>query len=73
MMIKRRSVFFEVSGIAIKREDKLHYPKFQNQVDDDSSQHIFTHYLLGMPSKIIQKSRMLVSEGLNKPVRIHYD
>ena len=26
-----------------------------------------------MPSKIIQKVEDVVSEGLNKPVRIHYD
>ena len=28
---------------------------------------------LGMPSKLIQKVEDVVSEGLNKPVRIKYD
>lgn len=70
---KKIQVFFEVSGIAIKREDKLHYPKFQIQVDDDRSTTYVYTLPVGMPSKIIQKVEDVVSEGLNKPVRIHYD
>ncbi|MEG7864489.1 hypothetical protein J0852_11215 [Bacillus paranthracis] len=68
-------VFFEVSGIAIKRnnEEKLQYPKFQKQIDDDRSTTYVYTLPLGMPSKIIQKVEDVVSEGLNKPVRIQYD
>ena len=70
---RKIQVFFEVSGIAIKREDKLHYPKFQKQVDDDRSTTFIYTLPVGMPSKIIQKVEDVVSEGLNKPVRIQYD
>ena len=69
---RKIQVFFEVSGIAIKR-DKLHYPKFQKQVDDDRSTTFIYTLPVGMPSKIIQKVEDVVSEGLNKPVRIQYD
>ncbi|MGZ7149313.1 FtsK/SpoIIIE domain-containing protein [Bacillus sp. BC08] len=72
---KKIQVFFEVSGIAIKRnnEEKLQYPKFQKQIDDDRSTTYVYTLPLGMPSKIIQKVEDVVSEGLNKPVRIQYD
>lgn len=70
---RKIQVFFEVSGIAIKREDKLHYPKFQKQIDDDRSTTFIYTLPVGMPSKIIQKVEDVVSEGLNKPVRIQYD
>lgn len=70
---KKIQVFFEVSGIAIKRGDKLHYPTFQKQIDDDRSTTYIYTLPVGMPSKIIQKVEDVVSEGLNKPVRIHYD
>ncbi|MBC6975944.1 cell division protein FtsK [Bacillus sp. Xin] len=70
---RKIQVFFEVSGIAIKRDDKLHYPKFQKQIDDDRSTTYVYTLPVGMPSKIIQKVEDVVSEGLNKPVRIDYD
>ncbi|HFK1510892.1 FtsK/SpoIIIE domain-containing protein [Bacillus paranthracis] len=72
---RKIQVFFEVAGIAIKRnnEDKLQYPKFQKQIDDDRSTTYVYTLPLGMPSKIIQKVEDVVSEGLNKPVRIQYD
>ncbi|MED1094002.1 FtsK/SpoIIIE domain-containing protein [Bacillus paramycoides] len=70
---RKIQVFFEVSGIAIKREDKLHYPKFQKQIDDDRSTTYVYTLPVGMPSKIIQKVEDVVSEGLNKPIRIQYD
>ncbi|MCQ6344262.1 cell division protein FtsK, partial [Bacillus cereus] len=70
---RKIQVFFEVSGIAIKKEEKLHYPKFQKKnIDDRSTTYIYT-LPVGMPSKIIQKVEDVVSEGLNKPVRIQYD
>ncbi|HFJ9285045.1 TPA: FtsK/SpoIIIE domain-containing protein [Bacillus toyonensis] len=70
---RKIQVFFEVSGIAIKREDKLYYPKFQKQKDDDRSTTYIYTLPVGMPSKIIQKVEDVVSEGLNKPIRIQYD
>ncbi|KAB7635303.1 FtsK/SpoIIIE domain-containing protein [Bacillus sp. B3-WWTP-C-10-D-3] len=72
---RKIQVFFEVAGIAIKRnnEEKLQYPKFQKQIDDDRSTNYIYTLPLGMPSKIIQKVEDVVSEGLNKPVRIQYD
>lgn len=72
---RKIQVFFEVAGIAIKRnnEDKLQYPKFQKQIDDDRSTTYVYTLPLGIPSKIIQKVEDVVSEGLNKPVRIQYD
>ncbi|MFC9419658.1 FtsK/SpoIIIE domain-containing protein [Bacillus mobilis] len=72
---RKIQVFFEVAGIAIKRnnEEKLQYPKFQKQIDDDRSTNYVYTLPLGMPSKIIQKVEDVVSEGLNKPVRIQYD
>ncbi|MES5866090.1 FtsK/SpoIIIE domain-containing protein [Bacillus cereus group sp. RP32] len=72
---RKIQVFFEVAGIAIKRnnEEKLQYPKFQKQIDDDRSKTYVYTLPLGMPSKIIQKVEDVVSEGLNKPVRIQYD
>ncbi|MRS26121.1 FtsK/SpoIIIE domain-containing protein [Bacillus sp. RIT694] len=72
---RKIQVFFEVAGIAIKRnnEEKLQYPKFQKQIDDDRSTTYVYTLPLGMPSKIIQKVEDVVSEGLNKPVRIKYD
>ncbi|MCP1124543.1 FtsK/SpoIIIE domain-containing protein [Bacillus sp. 3103sda1] len=70
---KKIQVFFEVSGIAIKREDKLQYPTFIEQKDDDRSTTYVYRLPLGMPSKIIQKVEDVVSEGLSKPVRIQYD
>ncbi|HDX9667908.1 TPA: cell division protein FtsK [Bacillus cereus] len=71
---RKIQVFFEVAGIAIKRnnEEKLQYPKFQKQIDDDRSTTYVYTLPLGMPSKIIQKVEDVVSEGLNKPVRIQY-
>ncbi|WP_237981740.1 FtsK/SpoIIIE domain-containing protein [Bacillus thuringiensis] len=72
---RKIQVFFEVAGIAIKRnnEEKLQYPKFQKQIEDDRSTTYVYTLPLGMPSKIIQKVEDVVSEGLNKPVRIQYD
>lgn len=72
---RKIQVFFEVAGIAIKRtnEEKLQYPNFQKQIDDDRSTTYVYTLPLGMPSKIIQKVEDVVSEGLNKPVRIQYD
>ncbi|PFE06697.1 FtsK/SpoIIIE domain-containing protein [Bacillus cereus] len=72
---RKIQVFFEVAGIAIKRnnEEKLQYPKFQKQIDDDRSTTYVYALPLGMPSKIIQKVEDVVSEGLSKPVRIQYD
>lgn len=54
---RKIQVFFEVAGIAIKRnnEEKLQYPKFQKQIDDDRSTTYVYTLPLGMPSKIIQK------------------
>lgn len=70
---KKIQVFFEVSGIAIKKDNQLHYPKFQKQMYDDRSTTYVYELPVGMPSKIIRKVEDVVSEGLNKPVRIHYD
>ncbi|WP_035430836.1 FtsK/SpoIIIE domain-containing protein [Bacillus sp. UNC322MFChir4.1] len=70
---KKIQVFFEVSGIAIKKDDKLHYPEFEKQIDDDRSITYIYNLPVGMPSKVIQKVEDVVSEGLNKPVRIQYD
>lgn len=70
---KKIQVFFEISGIAIKRDDKLHYPKFEKLTTDDRSITYIYKLPLGMPSKIIQKVEDVVSEGLHKPVRIQYD
>ncbi|MEH7457703.1 FtsK/SpoIIIE domain-containing protein [Bacillus sp. JJ1127] len=70
---KKIQVFFEVSGIAIRRDEKLHYPVFLEQKMDDRSTTYVYRLPVGMPSKIIQKVEDVVSEGLNKPVRIHYN
>lgn len=70
---KKIQVFFEVSGIAIRREDRLQYPVFLEQKEDDRSTTYIYRLPVGMPSKIIQKVEDVVSEGLSKPVRIDYD
>ncbi|CAM4363954.1 cell division protein FtsK [Bacillus manliponensis] len=70
---KKIQVFFEVSGIAIKRGDKILYPTFLEQNEDDRSTNYIYKLPLGMPSKIIQKVEDVVSEGLSKPVKIQYD
>lgn len=70
---KKIQVFFEVSGIAIKKGDQLHYPKFKKHIYDDRSTTYVYELPVGMPSKIIRKVEDVVSEGLNKPVRIQYD
>ncbi|EOA3904489.1 FtsK/SpoIIIE domain-containing protein [Bacillus cytotoxicus] len=70
---KKIQVFFEVSGIAIKKDEKLHYPVFVERKEDDRSTTYVYRLPVGMPSKVIQKVEDLVSEGLNKPVRIQYD
>ncbi|OOR14445.1 cell division protein FtsK [Bacillus cereus] len=70
---KKIQVFFEVSGIAIRREDRLQYPVFLERKKDDRSTTYVYRLPVGMPSKIIQKVEDVVSEGLNKPVRIVYD
>ncbi|QWH51231.1 FtsK/SpoIIIE domain-containing protein [Bacillus mycoides] len=70
---KKIQVFFEVSGIAIKKDEKLHYPVFLERKEDDRSTTYVYKLPLGMPSKLIQKVEDVVSEGLNKPVRIKYD
>lgn len=70
---KKIQVFFEVSGIAIRSNEKLKYPVFIEQKDDDRSTTYVYRLPVGMPSKIIQKVEDVVSEGLNKPVRIQYD
>ncbi|HFF3739471.1 TPA: FtsK/SpoIIIE domain-containing protein [Bacillus cereus] len=70
---KKIQVFFEVSGIAIRSNEKLQYPVFIEQKDDDRSTTYVYRLPVGMPSKIIQKEEDVVSEGLNKPVRIEYD
>lgn len=44
-------LFFEVSGIAIKKEEKLHYPKFQKQNKDDHS----TTYIYTLPVGILSQ------------------
>lgn len=71
--LKKIQVFFEVSGIAIRREDRLQYPFFLEQKKDDRSTTYVYRLPVGMPSKIIQKVEDVVAEGLNKPVRIDYD
>ncbi|OUB57872.1 MULTISPECIES: FtsK/SpoIIIE domain-containing protein [Bacillus cereus group] len=70
---KKIQVFFEVSGIAIRKDEKLHYPVFLERKEDDRSTTYVYKLPLGMPSKLIQKVEDVVSEGLNKPVRIKYD
>ncbi|PGT61244.1 cell division protein FtsK [Bacillus cereus] len=70
---KKIQVFFEVSGIAIRKSDQLHYPKFKKKILDDRSTTYVYELPVGMPSKIIRKVEDVVSEGLNKPVRIQYD
>ncbi|MBJ3791226.1 cell division protein FtsK, partial [Bacillus sp. OA1] len=70
---KKIQVFFEVSGIAIRIEERLQYPVFLEQKNDDRSTTYVYRLPVGMPSKIIQKVEDVVSEGLNKPVRIDYD
>ena len=70
---KKIQVFFEVSGIAIRSNEKLQYPVFIEQKEDDRSTTYVYRLPVGMPSKIIQKVEDVVSEGLNKPVRIQYD
>ncbi|MBJ8027774.1 FtsK/SpoIIIE domain-containing protein [Bacillus cereus group sp. N21] len=70
---KKIQVFFEVSGIAIRRDEKLQYPVFIEQKEDDRSTTYVYRLPVGMPSKIIQKVEDVVSEGLSKPVRIQYD
>ncbi|EJR08790.1 hypothetical protein II5_01072 [Bacillus cereus MSX-A1] len=70
---KKIQVFFEVSGIAIRSNEKLQYPVFIEQKDDDRSTTYVYRLPVGMPSKIIQKVEDVVSEGLSKPVRIQYD
>ncbi|WP_436863945.1 FtsK/SpoIIIE domain-containing protein [Bacillus fungorum] len=70
---KKIQVFFEVSGIAIRSNEKLQYPFFIEQKDDDRSTTYVYRLPVGMPSKIIQKVEDVVSEGLSKPVRIQYD
>ena len=62
-----------MSGIAIRKSDQLHYPKFKNKILDDRSTTYVYELPVGMPSKIIRKVEDVVSEGLNKPVRIQYD
>ncbi|PED84284.1 cell division protein FtsK [Bacillus pseudomycoides] len=70
---KKIQVFFEVSGVAIRREEKLLYPVFLERIEDDRSTTYVYRLPLGMPSKIIQKVEDVVGEGLNKPVRIQFD
>ncbi|MFJ8521372.1 FtsK/SpoIIIE domain-containing protein [Bacillus cereus] len=70
---KKIQVFFEVSGIAIRKDEKLHYPVFLERKEDDRSTTYVYKLPLGMPSKLIQKVEDVVSEGLGKPVRIQYD
>ncbi|EMY4797045.1 MULTISPECIES: FtsK/SpoIIIE domain-containing protein [Bacillus] len=70
---KKIQVFFEVSGIAIRSNEKLQYPVFIEQKEDDRSTTYVYRLPVGMPSKIIQKVEDVVSEGLSKPVRIQYD
>ncbi|KXY21210.1 FtsK/SpoIIIE domain-containing protein [Bacillus sp. FSL K6-0067] len=70
---KKIQVFFEVSGIAIRSNEKLQHPVFIEQKDDDRSTTYVYRLPVGMPSKIIQKVEDVVSEGLSKPVRIQYD
>lgn len=70
---KKIQVFFEVSGIAIRSNEKLQYPVIVEQKDDDRSTTYVYRLPVGMPSKIIQKVENVVSEGLSKPVRIQYD
>ncbi|EKS8379430.1 cell division protein FtsK [Bacillus cereus] len=70
---KKIQVFFEVSGIAIRKDEKLHYPVFLERKEDDRSTTYVYKLPLGMPSKLIQKVEDVVSEGLNKPVCIKYD
>lgn len=70
---KKIQVFFEVSGIAIKRDEKLQYPVFIERREDDRSTTYVYRLPVGIPSKIIRKVEDVVSEGLSKPVRIQYD
>ncbi|MGQ7074804.1 hypothetical protein ACUN90_25065, partial [Escherichia sp. SP-MK2] len=37
---KKIQVFFEVSGIAIKKDDKIHYPKFKAVIGTHSNSNI---------------------------------
>ena len=72
-MIKEDTSVFEVSGIAIKKDDRIQYPTFKKRTHDNRSTTYVYELPVGMPSKIIQKVEDVVSEGLNKPVRIQYD
>ncbi|WP_418922140.1 FtsK/SpoIIIE domain-containing protein, partial [Bacillus thuringiensis] len=53
--------------------ERLQYPVFLERKNDDRSTTYVYRLPVGMPSKIIQKVEDVVSEGLNKPVRIDYD
>ena len=72
MMTVKDTSIFEVSGIAIRIGERLQYPVFLSKNDDRSTTYVY-RLPVGMPSKLIQKVEDVVSEGLNKPVRIDYD
>jgi S-DNA-T family DNA segregation ATPase FtsK/SpoIIIE len=70
---KKIQVFFEVAGIAVRRDDKLQYPTYEDKkMDDRSTTYIYT-LPLAMPSEVLKKIEPVVSEGLGKPVRIKFD
>jgi S-DNA-T family DNA segregation ATPase FtsK/SpoIIIE len=64
---------FENRKVAIKRDEKLQYPKLQRKIPNDT----YTTYIyslpLGIPSEVFEKLLSALKDGLNKEVEYEYD
>ncbi|WP_440604612.1 FtsK/SpoIIIE domain-containing protein [Bacillus sp. GB_SG_008] len=65
--------FFEIANICVKEKHKLEYPRFKKQEEKEKSTVYMYELPLGIPSQLIRKLDEVISEGLNKPVRINYE
>lgn len=70
---KKIARFFEIANICVKEKNKLEYPRFKRQEERAASIMYIYELPLGIPSQLIKKLDEVIAEGLNKPVKIHYE
>ncbi|SFD17893.1 DNA segregation ATPase FtsK/SpoIIIE, S-DNA-T family [Bacillus sp. 491mf] len=70
---KKIARFFEIANICVKEKSKLEYPRFKRQEEKEKSMVYIYELPLGIPSQLIKKLDEVIAEGLNKPVKIHYE
>ncbi|WP_426981349.1 FtsK/SpoIIIE domain-containing protein [Bacillus pseudomycoides] len=71
---KKISRFFEIANICVKHKDnRPEYPRFIKQEVSENSTVYLYKLPIGIPSQLIKKLDEVISEGINKPVKVTYE